>query len=115
MTRAERIRYLDPEIHDSGMVVEEVDRDATPGLAKWPFKAARFEVPPGSTTELDVHDVVELWMVRSGHGTVRSGSEVFDISPGEMVFFASRVTHQITNTSTGPLRLFSAWWMGSSV
>lgn len=76
MTRAERIRYLDPEIHDSGMVVEEVDRDATPGMAKWPLKAARFEVPPGSATEL--------------------------------------VTHQIANTSTGPLRHFSASWMGSS-
>ncbi len=112
MMHAQRVTYRDPEIHDSGMVVEEVARDATPGTAQWPFKAARFEVPPGSTTDLDVHDVAELWMVRSGHGTVRSGGEVFDVSPGEMVFFASRVTHQITNTSTGRLRLFSVWWMG---
>ncbi len=113
MTQAQRVKYQDPEKHDSGMVVEEVARDATSGPAQWPFKAARFEVPPGSTTELDVHDVAELWMVRSGRGTVRSGGETFDVSAGEMVFFASRVTHQITNTSTGWLRLFSVWWMGS--
>ncbi|HEY7482843.1 MAG TPA: cupin domain-containing protein [Streptosporangiaceae bacterium] len=113
MTQAERIKYQVPEEYASGMVIEEVSGDATPSPAGWPFKASRFEVPPGSTTELDVHDVVELWMVRAGRGTVASGTDVFDVGAGEMVFFPSRVSHQITNTGTDVLRLFSVWWKGS--
>jgi mannose-6-phosphate isomerase-like protein (cupin superfamily) len=91
------------------MVVEEV---AAPGAAQWPFTAARFEVPPGATTELDVHDVVELWMVRSGTGAVVSGDTTMDVAPGAMVYFASRVPHRITNTGTDHLQLFSVWWRG---
>lgn len=110
MTGPARIDYQTPERYDSGMVVEEA---AVPGATRWPFTAARFEVPPGATTELDVHDVVELWMVRSGTGTVVSGEETVDVSPGAMVYFASRVPHRITNTGSDQLRLFSVWWQGS--
>jgi mannose-6-phosphate isomerase-like protein (cupin superfamily) len=94
------------------MVVEEVD-GATPGSAGWPFRGARFEVPAGATTERDVHDVAELWLVRSGSGTVTSNDTVMDVGPGEMVYFASRVPHQITNTGPDQLRLFSVWWHAS--
>lgn len=110
MTGPARIEYQNPERYDSGMVVEEA---ASPPGTGWPFTAARFEVPPGATTELDVHDVVELWMVRSGTGTVVSGEETFDVAPGAMVYFASRVPHRITNTGSDQLRLFSVWWQGS--
>jgi mannose-6-phosphate isomerase-like protein (cupin superfamily) len=107
MTTPERIEYRTSERHDSGMVMEEV---AAP--ERWPFTAGRFEVPPGATTELDVHDVVELWMVRSGTGAVVSGDTTMDVAPGAMVYFASRVPHQITNTGTDQLRLFTVWWRG---
>lgn len=108
MTRPARIGYQIPERYDSGMVLEE----AAPAAEHWPFTAARFEVPPGATSELDVHDVVELWMVRSGTGTVVSGDTTMDLAPGAMVYFATRVPHQVTNTGTDQLRLFSVWWQG---
>ncbi|MQA25161.1 MAG: cupin domain-containing protein [Micromonosporaceae bacterium] len=111
MTQPARIAYQAPEPHDSGMVVEEV-AEATPGSEKWPFLASRFEVPPGATSERDVHDVSELWLVRSGSGVVAFGDTVMDVGPGEMVFFDSRVPHQITNTGSEQLRLFSVWWQG---
>jgi mannose-6-phosphate isomerase-like protein (cupin superfamily) len=114
MTQPARIAYQTPEPYESGMVVEEVAADGTPGAPEWPFTAARFEVPPGATTELDVHDVAELWMVRAGHGTVRSGGTVLEVGPGEMVYFAGRVPHQVTNTGTDHMRLFSVWWRGAT-
>lgn len=112
MTQPARIAYQAPEPHDSGMVVEEV-AGATPGSGEWPFQAARFDVPPGATTERDVHDVSELWFVRTGTGTVTSDGTTLEVGPGEMVFFASRVPHQITNTGPDQLRLFSVWWQAS--
>jgi len=108
MTQPARVEYQTPERYESGMVVEEA---AAP--VDWPFTAARFEVPPGATTELDVHDVVELWMVRTGTGTVTSGDTTMDVAPGSMVYFASRVPHRVTNTGDEQLRLFSVWWQGS--
>ncbi|GAA3808384.1 hypothetical protein GCM10022226_30620 [Sphaerisporangium flaviroseum] len=108
-TQPEQVTYQAPEHYRSGMVIEEA---ATAATARWPFNASRFEVPPGRTTELDVHDVAELWMVRSGHGTVVSGGTTLDVAPGEMVYFAGRVPHQVTNTGTDRLRVFSVWWQG---
>ena len=108
MTQPRRIAYRPPERYDRGMVIEEA-APAAPD-ERWPFKTARFEVPPGRTSELDVHDVAELWMVRTGTGTVASGETRLEVGPGEMVYFAGRVPHQITNTGTEPLRLFSVWW-----
>jgi mannose-6-phosphate isomerase-like protein (cupin superfamily) len=96
------------------MVIEEVAATVTDGAVQWPFKAARFEVPPGRTSELDVHDVAELWMVSAGTGMVRSGDSTLEVGPGAMVYFAGRVPHQVTNTGTGQLRVFSVWWNGSA-
>lgn len=112
MTQPARISYQDPDPNDARMVMEEVD-EATPGATGWPFRAARFEVPPGATTERDEHDVAELWMVGTGTGRVTSNGSVLDVRPGEMVYFASRVPHQITNTGPDRLRLFTVWWPAS--
>jgi mannose-6-phosphate isomerase-like protein (cupin superfamily) len=114
MTQPARIAYQEPESDASGMVMEEVAKESTAGAERWPFQAARFDVPPGATTELDIHDVAELWMVRAGHGTVRSGSTTMRIGPGEMVYFAGRVPHQVTNTGADPMSLFSVWWNGGT-
>lgn len=105
MTGPKRISYAAPEREPSGMVVECADR-----ADGWPFQASRWEVPPGATSELDVHDVAEVWFVREGTGTIASGDHVLDVAQGEMVHFAGRVPHQVTNTGTGPLRMFSVWW-----
>ncbi len=110
MTTPVRVAYGAAEPYGSGMVMEEVAAAATEGAAHWPFKAARFEVPPGSTSELDVHEVAELWMVSAGTGTVHSGDTTLDVGPGAMVYFAGRVPHQVTNTGTDQLRVFSVWW-----
>ena len=109
MTQPARITYRAPDPYESGMVIEEVDA-AVPAVAGWPFEASRFEVPPGATSERDEHDVAELWMVRSGRGTVDSDGTTLSVGPGDMVYFASRVPHRVTNTGTDKLRLFSVWW-----
>jgi mannose-6-phosphate isomerase-like protein (cupin superfamily) len=109
VTEPARIIYQAAEPYESGMVVEEVDA-ATPGSTGWPFRAARFDVPPGATTERDVHDVAELWLVRSGRGTVTSGDTALDVAAGDMVYFAGRVPHQITNPGPDQMHLFSVWW-----
>ena len=109
MTQPARIIYRTPEPYESGMVIEEVDV-AAPDVTGWPFEASRFEVPPGATSERDQHDVAELWMVRAGHGRVNSDGTTLTVGPGDMVYFAGRVPHQITNTGSDDLRLFSVWW-----
>lgn len=109
MTQPARVEYQAPEPYPSGMVIEEVGA-ATPGAGQWPFKASRFEVPPGATNERDQHDVAELWLVRAGTGMVTSNDTEVTVGPGDMVYFASRVPHQVTATGAEPLRLFSVWW-----
>jgi len=109
VTHPARIIYRTPEPYESGMVIEEVDV-AAPDVTGWPFEASRFEVPAGATSERDQHDVAELWMVRAGRGTVNSDGTTLTVGPGDMVYFAGRVPHQITNTGSDDLRLFSVWW-----
>jgi mannose-6-phosphate isomerase-like protein (cupin superfamily) len=102
-----RIHFGEVEAAESGMVVTQA---VPPAAAGWPFQASRWEVPPGRTSELDQHDVAEVWLVRSGQGTVMSGGSEMPIRAGEMVFMASRVPHQVRNTGTDQLRMFSVWW-----
>jgi len=105
--RPARIDFAAAEAAESGMVVAEA---LPPAAAGWPFQASRWEVPPGRTSELDLHDVAEVWLVRSGQGTVLSGGTELPVRAGEMVFMASRVPHQVRNTGTEALRMFSVWW-----
>jgi mannose-6-phosphate isomerase-like protein (cupin superfamily) len=75
-----------------------------------PFKTARFTLPPGAKSELDEHEVVELWIVQDGAGRLRSGDTETILSPGQAVFFSSHVPHQVEATSDGPLQVLCIWW-----
>lgn len=110
MKEAVKVHYLDREVLPSGMVVEEVAGGPGTPLETWPFKSSRFAVPPGATSELDRHAVAEVWMVRSGTGTVRCAETSIDMAAGDSVYFPSWVPHQVTNTGDATLEVFSLWW-----
>ncbi|MFD5146107.1 cupin domain-containing protein [Streptomyces sp. NPDC058401] len=110
MSVPRRVIFELPEVMPSGMVVEEVAALPGPGRPDWPFKASRFLVPPGATSEPDHHEVAELWMVRAGTGIVLSEDKKTEIGPGDSVFFPPWTHHHVVSTGAGPLEVFSLWW-----
>lgn len=109
---------------DSAQLLNPMRDDSTPdGVHMWlmeagttlpadcPVSSAHFIVEPSAATETDVHDVVEVWTVLSGRGTVLAGSARKEICQGQSIFFPSRVDHQLVNESDAPVEVFSIWWM----
>ncbi|BBC35379.1 hypothetical protein SGFS_066730 [Streptomyces graminofaciens] len=92
-----------------GMVVEEIAADAGSPLSL-PFEGSRFSVPPGATSVRDEHAVAEIWLIRSGTGTVVSSDTSTEVGPGDALYYPPWVPHQVTNTGSGPLEVFSLWW-----
>lgn len=82
---------------------------ASPSAAL-PFKASRFTLQPGTMSERDEHEVLELWILQGGSGVLYSGDTAIVLSPGDAVFFSSLVPHQVVATSTEPLKVLSIWW-----
>lgn len=103
------VGFTDAERSPGGMSVEMA---ALPGsqARQVPFRSSRWEVPPGAVSDLDVHEVEEIWMVRSGRGWLISGEGRTEVAAGDMVFMPSMVPHQVENTGDEPLRFFSVWW-----
>jgi mannose-6-phosphate isomerase-like protein (cupin superfamily) len=75
-----------------------------------PVSSARFVVDPGASTEVDIHDVVEVWTVTAGRGTVLTGGTSRELTVNESIFFPTRVDHQLVNSSDAPVEVFSVWW-----
>jgi mannose-6-phosphate isomerase-like protein (cupin superfamily) len=75
-----------------------------------PVSMASFIVPVGQRTDVDVHDVDEIWVIARGSGKLRYGSDVFDAKVGDAYWFASRVEHQIENSGLEELSVVSIWW-----
>lgn len=75
-----------------------------------PVSSGRFTVAPGAVTDVDVHDVVEVWTVTSGQGTVLSQDRRMQLGRGESVFFPSRVDHRMANETDEPVEVFTFWW-----
>jgi quercetin dioxygenase-like cupin family protein len=100
----------------------EPDPSTPPGVAMWllergkalpghcPVSAARFSVQPGAESELDVHEVVEVWTVTSGRGVILSGDREVEVTEGDSVFFDRNVPHLLRNRGTDPVAVFSIWW-----
>ncbi|WP_410643347.1 SidA/IucD/PvdA family monooxygenase [Amycolatopsis sp. lyj-346] len=103
------VGFADAERSPGGMSVEMA---MLPGseVRKVPFSSSRWEVPPGAVSDLDVHEVEEIWMVRSGRGRLISEQVRTEVAAGDMVFMPSKVPHQVENTGDEPLRFFSVWW-----
>jgi mannose-6-phosphate isomerase-like protein (cupin superfamily) len=87
--------------------------DATlpfPGGAPAPFEVARWTVAPGNANDLDSHMSREVWLVISGEGNVTWADQSTTIKAGEAIAFETKVPHQVRNTGTEPLRVFSVYW-----
>lgn len=100
-----------PVVFPSGMRIEELRLSSVVPRGGLPFDASRFTVPPGATSELDEHEVAELWTVRPGRGLIRSGEEVLEVGPLDSVVFRPWVPHQVTVLGDEPFEAFSVWWM----
>ena len=77
-----------------------------------PFRYSRFVVAPGNTSRLDQHEVLEVWVVLSGNGTLRVGGIESRVTAGDVVHFRPMRSHQVTNDGPGNLEVFSFWWKG---
>jgi mannose-6-phosphate isomerase-like protein (cupin superfamily) len=75
-----------------------------------PFKYSRFIVQPGLTSTLDQHKVVETWVIISGTGRLLVDDVEYAVTRGDVVHLASMLRHQVTNTGTEDLEIFSFWW-----
>ena len=102
-----RLNALEPEIGSA--VVEEFDMSPA-RLRSTPFKMARFTVAPGATTDVDVHDVQEIWMLAAGQGTVIYEDTAVELGPGDVVHFESRKPHRFRNDGSTESLIFSVWW-----
>jgi mannose-6-phosphate isomerase-like protein (cupin superfamily) len=75
-----------------------------------PFRYSRFTVAPGRTSNLDQHEVLEVWGVLSGRGKLTYEGSESQISAGDVVHFRSKKVHQVRNDGSDDLSIFSFWW-----
>ncbi|WP_219469022.1 cupin domain-containing protein [Nonomuraea rhizosphaerae] len=75
-----------------------------------PFSSSLFTVPQGAITDPDQHEVVEMWFIHRGAGTLLSGGEELPVKAGDTVLLRSQVPHQVRNTGTELLEVLSIWW-----
>jgi len=81
-----------------------------PHYAPAPFEVARWSVAPGKANDLDTHVSREVWLVISGEGRLKWRDQSATIRAGDAVAFDTRVPHQVHNTGSEPLRVFSVYW-----
>lgn len=68
-------------------------------------------VRPGEATTPHSHDEAETFIVMSGSGLMRVGSESEELTTGDVVFIPKGETHQFTNVLTSePLVFLSIFW-----
>ncbi|WP_328941446.1 cupin domain-containing protein [Streptomyces sp. NBC_00250] len=89
-----------------GIVLREHDTSGIPA----PFSSSVFVLPPGTTTDVDVHQVVETWFVGAGEGHVEYAGASHPVRTGDSFHFATCRPHRVRNTGNGPLTVFSVWW-----
>jgi mannose-6-phosphate isomerase-like protein (cupin superfamily) len=81
-----------------------------PHYAPAPFEVARWSVAPGKANDLDTHVSREVWLVISGEGRLKWRDQSTTIRAGDAVAFDTKVPHQVHNTGSEPLRVFSVYW-----
>ncbi|MBU2714020.1 cupin domain-containing protein [Zooshikella harenae] len=75
-----------------------------------PFKSSFFVVKPGFISRLDQHSAKEVWMVKQGKGILEYDGQLFSLKAGDTYYFSSNITHQVRNTGTIDIEIFSTWW-----
>jgi mannose-6-phosphate isomerase-like protein (cupin superfamily) len=89
---------------DPGVTVYEL------ALGAAPFKAARFTVDPGASSEVDAHAVHETWFVVSGEGELVYDGRSYQLKTHDFFRFQPPLPHQVHNRGSEPIVIFSTWW-----
>lgn len=105
------IQELAQEHYSDGVVLTEFDL-ANLSL-NVPFKSSFFTVPPESTSDEDVHDVLEIWVVASGELTVHLNEDRHDLTTGQAIIFAPQHVHRAQNKTKNAAAVVSLWWSGT--
>ncbi|MEL6862987.1 MAG: class I tRNA ligase family protein, partial [Bacteroidota bacterium] len=105
-----KLDFMAPWFEADAIKVEEVD--LTQDKERFaPFKASRFEVFPGKTSPVDIHEVRECWFISEGQGSlIYNGEKLQEVKAGEVLYFDSHQSHAIENTGDSNLVIFSTWW-----
>jgi mannose-6-phosphate isomerase-like protein (cupin superfamily) len=71
------------------------------------FSAGQFVIRADGTAHFDrhYHDFPEFWMIGSGRGTVLVGDTEYPVGPGDIVYTAPGLVHDILDV-TDELRIF---------
>jgi mannose-6-phosphate isomerase-like protein (cupin superfamily) len=104
LTIKSRIEYA------PGFCVDEFDVTTLAPRFRAPFETSLFRVDPGSASIPESHADTELWLVAAGSGTLIYGEHVSDIFPGQAIALVPHVVHQVVNTGSVPIEIFSLWW-----
>ncbi len=83
---------------------------ASATTAALPFRYSKFVVAPGNTSRLDQHEVLEVWVILAGTGTLKTDGDESPVAGGDVVHFSSMRNHQVTNTGPDNLEVYSFWW-----
>ncbi len=91
------------------MSVHEVRLDSV-NAKVIPFKASYFVIQPGCLSPVDTHAVHEMWMVAQGEGELIYDGEPSLLHPLDFINLEPPKKHQVRNTGSEPLVIFSVWW-----
>ena len=67
------------------------------------FSIRYFEIPPGGKSSLDQHAHDHGIYVLKGRGRVLMGSELTEVTPGDIIYIPPQEHHQFTNNGAEPL------------
>ncbi len=75
-----------------------------PNVETPPFRISRYRVAPGASVSPHVHTgKIEYWLIVSGKGRVRIGSDDLDVTEGDVVRTGPGVAHALANTGGAAL------------
>jgi mannose-6-phosphate isomerase-like protein (cupin superfamily) len=78
---------------------------------KSPFKMSKWSLKEGLISPVDVHQVKEYWLISEGKGEINYNNElIIKVKKGDFIFMESNKTHQVENTGSEDLVVFSIWW-----
>jgi mannose-6-phosphate isomerase-like protein (cupin superfamily) len=104
-----RLDYMEEQQINPAMLLKEIDLKGSDG-PRAPFEASWFSLEPGGKTELDQHDVLEIWMIARGHGVITYAGNDVPVSQGDMVYFESQHSHIMVNDGDEDVEVYSVWW-----
>jgi mannose-6-phosphate isomerase-like protein (cupin superfamily) len=104
VTSSPEVAVSETSTPDPGVTVYEL------ALGAAPFKAARFTVDPGASSEVDAHAVHETWFVVSGEGELVYDGRSYQLKTHDFFRFQPPLPHQVHNRGSEPIVIFSTWW-----